>query len=113
MAKVSRITAELWYAHYRNNHSLAETGRYFNVSRYTVKHFLDKYGLPLRTQKHGIYLARNVRDETMHMYREYKTGVTMPELAVKYHMSYSCVHRRFSEYGLARRRGGPRSKAAA
>lgn len=101
MAKIAdKTTTELWYAYYRDGHSLTATGKRFGTSRYVVGHAFRRFQLPLRSQAHGLYLARNVKAETMAMYELYKAGATFEQLAPRYHISPSGIQYRFATYGL-------------
>jgi len=51
--------------------------------------------------------------ETMHMWQDYTAGLSLAQVAAKYHYDVSSVHKRFKRRGLKMRAVGMRKREAA
>lgn len=100
MAKVKQAHVEVWYAYYRDNHSLRQTSREFGVDEALIRYHFDQRGYKRRTISHGLALYNDTRAETLIMYQEYIAGATYRAIGEKYHYSPDTIRFRFKRNNL-------------
>jgi hypothetical protein len=88
------------YEYYRAGHSLQETGNKYGKSKTCVCRCFKRHGLSVRTRSHALIMHNSIGDETRAMYADYQAGMTLRQIADKWHYSDSTIFARFKLRGF-------------
>lgn len=106
-SSVSLELVQAMYDYYIEGHSLFEVSEKFNYTEMAISHIFKRHGLKTRTPQET--RAMKIRPETIAMYEDYKSGLSLQEVGEKYGVTLYCPWFRFKKLGLKMRpmRGAP------